>query len=127
MLKNVCDRCGRPMDGEPCPDKEFDDLDIIEGGEVVVSMTDLCEPCKAELARLIDDFGRPRGETPPPPREVVAVAPPRRQYPDVEGDEVVPAPAPETPLAEDRVTRIRPATKREFVPNPSASRSSFDD
>ena len=132
MLKNVCDRCGNPVDGEPNGDKEFDDLDIIEGGEIIVSMVDLCDSCKQELAKVISEFAHPTRikETGVEHRAVDKTRHERKQYPDVETEDV-PANAIRTRTEElppeGGVTMMVPVTKRDFIPNPSAARSSFDD
>lgn len=140
MLKNVCDRCGKPLTGDAVEHKEFDDLDVIERGEVFVSFGDLCDECASELHAAIEAFatnGRNSAANVTPHTEVEQSSPEvrqRKQYPDVEPFDDEPD---DEPKARERpddsgkharkldgdgmVTVIRRPTERKFIPDSTAS------
>lgn len=52
MKARVCDRCGAVI-GTEKPDEENNDLDVYFVDEPELSLTDLCERCKAEFSNLL--------------------------------------------------------------------------
>ena len=74
MLKNVCSRCGRVIDGEPVLNKEYPDATLLLGEEVAVMYDDLCGECTDRIRRLVSDFALNIEPEPDPVEEHVEVA-----------------------------------------------------
>lgn len=58
MKARVCDRCGAVI-GTEKPDEENNDLDVYFVDEPELSLTDLCEKCKAEFSNLLVEYMAP--------------------------------------------------------------------
>jgi hypothetical protein len=58
MKARVCDRCGAVI-GTEKPDEENNDLDVYFVDEPELSLTDLCEKCKAEFSNLLVGYMAP--------------------------------------------------------------------
>jgi hypothetical protein len=58
MKARVCDRCGSVI-GTEKPDEENNDLDVYFVDEPELSLTDLCEKCKAEFSNLLVGYMAP--------------------------------------------------------------------
>ena len=49
MLRDVCDRCGKIIDGEPNINKEQPDAVLVIDDEVILMFDSLCPKCKRNL------------------------------------------------------------------------------
>ena len=56
MLRNVCCCCNEVIDGEPILEKEYPDVTLLFGEEVVVLYDDACDTCKEGIRKAVADF-----------------------------------------------------------------------
>ena len=117
MLRNVCDCCMKPMDGASA-DKEYNDLDLLASGEVVLSFEDLCPDCAQAISEAIEATVRriraPRAETPSQERADVPAPVLAKEQPETtEREAIAPEPKPERNDLPEKVTRRVPLPKFE--------------
>lgn len=57
MLRDVCDRCGKVLDGEPHVNREYPDVTLLMDDEVVVMYECLCPNCRGKLMSAVRNLG----------------------------------------------------------------------